>query len=727
MFKSFLISVYPTVRALSSIKVPRPRKSFFVLLAIFILLSVFGYFSYEYIFKDLPSPRSLASQPIPLTTHIRDRNGTELYKIYSNQNRTLVKLSDLPPYISQAIISIEDKDFYHHRGFSLTGTLRAAWRIITNQRVEGGSTITQQLVKTSLLTPERTLQRKIKELVLSVAVESLYSKSQILEMYLNRVSFGGATYGIEEASETYFGKKASQLDLAQATLLAGLPASPTTYSPFGNHPELAKTRQKEVLRQMVAENYITWDQAEAASAQELKFRPPGGEILAPHFVMYVKDLLAQKYGADVIEQGGLDVTTSLDLSVQQMTQQIVSEEIAKIQYLHITNGAALVTKPQTGEILAMVGSADYFDLAHDGNVNVTLSPRQPGSSIKPVNYSLAFSKGFTPASIIDDTPITYSVPGQPSYTPINYDGHYHGRVTLRTALGSSYNVPAVKLLAANGVDAMINLGQKMGITTWNDRSRFGLSLTLGSGEVTMTDISTVYGVFANAGARVDLHPILSVRDSQGNLLEDFRCPAKTSFIHLLTSSVFAADASATEITSCPSEQVISPGIAFLITDILADNTARTPTFGPNSLLKIPGHTVAVKTGTTNNLRDNWTIGFTPNVLVAVWVGNNDNTPMSYVASGVTGASPIWNRIITNLIKDQPDSPFTPPPGIIKVNVCTITGQLSCAACPAKSDYYLEGTQPQTTCTDDQIKQIIDKNSSETQNRDKLLNGVSTWH
>ncbi len=730
MLKSFLKGFYPAARLLSSIKFRRPPKSFFVVFFLLLLLSVFSVFTYFYVFKDLPSPQSLATVPLPLTTHIRDRNGVELYKIYSNQNRTLVKLSDLPPYLREAVISIEDKDFYHNRGFSVPGIIRAlysnlACSVDKNQcSLQGGSTITQQLVKTSLLSPERTIRRKLRELVLSVIVESLYSKDQILEMYLNRVSFGGSSYGIEEASQTYFGLPASQLDLAQSALLAGLPASPTTYSPFGSHPDLAKARQQEVLRRMVQDGYITWDQAQSASAEDLKFKPPGGTILAPHFVMYVKELLAQKYGSDVVEQGGLDVTTSLDLSTQELAQQVVSQEIAKIQYLHITNGAALVTRPATGEILAMVGSRDYFDIAHDGNVNVTLSPRQPGSSIKPVNYSLAFSRGFTPASIIDDSPITYSTPGQPPYTPINYDNRFHGRVTLRTALANSYNIPAVKLEAANGVVNMAALGQKMGITTWTDPSRFGLALTLGSNEVTMADMAVVYGVLANSGARVDLHPILSVKDSQGHVLEELRCPTKSEAS--LTSALFfppvlAAQASATEITSCPSEQVISPGVAFLVTDILTDNTARTPTFGANSLLKIPGHTVAVKTGTTNNLRDNWTIGFTPNILVAAWVGNNDNTPMSYVASGITGASPIWNRIITPLIQDQPDAPFVPPPDIIKVNVCTLTGQLACGSCPTRAEYFLSGTQPRTACTGDQIKQILDKSAAP---RDKLLNGAS---
>ena len=497
----------------------------------------------------------------------------------------------------------------------------------------------------------------MRELVLAMAVEILYSKDQILEMYLNRVSYGGETYGVEEASQIYFGKPVKELTLAEASLLAGLPASPTTYSPFGSKPELAKNRQKEVLRRMVEDGYITWDQAQKTSNEELKFMPQTVDIKAPHFVMYVRELLAEKYGADVVEQGGLDVTTSLDLSIQDQAEKIVKDETAKVAYLHIGNGAALVTNPNTGEILAMVGSRDYFDTKADGNVNVTRALRQPGSSIKPVNYALSFINNFTPGSLINDSPITYNVAGQPSYSPVNYDGKFHGKVTLRTALASSYNIPAVKLLAANGIDKFINLGQKMGITTWDDPSRFGLSLTLGGGEVTMLDMAKVFGVFANTGLRTDLQSILLVRDAKGKVLE--------------------------KMESVKSERVMDTRIAYLISDILSDNSARAPAFGYSSDLFIPGQMVAVKTGTTNNLKDNWTIGYTPNRVVAVWVGNNDNSSMSYVASGVTGASPIWRKIMNAILDKQAPTVFTPPSDLIKVNICIITGELTCAGCPTK--------------------------------------------
>lgn len=663
----------------------------YLVLALLSLLFLGGVWIYVYVFEDLPSVQILTTEAVPLTTHIRDRNGTELYKIYKNQNRTLVHLVDLPQYLIQATVSIEDKDFYSHPGFSITGIVRAFWTNLINHDQQGGSTITQQLVKTALLSPEKTYRRKIRELVLAIEVESKYSKDQILEMYLNRVSYGGEAYGIEEASQTYFGKSATKLNLAEATLLAGLPASPTTYSPFGAHPESAKIRQKEVLQRMVDDSYLTWTEANTASLQEIKLAPQRIDIKAPHFVMYVRDLLAQKYGTAALEQGGLDVITSLDLATQEMAQKIVSEEVAKVSYLHIGNGAALVTNPGTGEILAMVGSKDYFDILGDGNVNVTISARQPGSSIKPINYAVALSRGFTPSSILDDSPITYRVAGQPDYSPVNYDGRFHGKVSLRTALGSSYNVPAVKVLAADGVGSMIDMGQKMGITTWNDSSRYGLSLTLGGGEVKMVDLATAYGVLANQGSRVDLNPILLVRDAKGNILEQQQ---------------------STKVA------VLDPRIAYLLSDILSDNIARTPAFGPKSDLFIPGSQVAVKTGTTNNLRDNWTLGYTPNRLVAVWVGNNDNSPMSYVASGVTGASPIWRKIMNNLLKDSPSAGFSAPQDLIKVAVCEQTGQLACASCPGKESYFIPGTEPKSACTDEQIKKYIEDHA-------KLLEGIHT--
>ncbi|MEK9200446.1 MAG: PBP1A family penicillin-binding protein [Patescibacteria group bacterium] len=713
---NFLKSIYPLVDILQLIRFPRIKPLVVLSLG---FICVLGFSIYVFILKGLPSPSSLAATPIPQTTHIRDRNGQELYKIYSGENRTPIKLGDLPDHVKQAVIAIEDKDFYSHSGFSVQGLSRALISNIKKQSLQGGSTITQQLVKISLLSPERTLIRKLRELALAIAVESMYTKDEILEMYLNRVGFGGSSYGIEEAARTYFGVGAKDLTLSQATLLAGLPASPTIYSPYGSHPELAKSRQKEVLRRMVEDGYITWDQAEAASGSDLTFKPPATTIAAPHFVMYIKEILTRKYGPELVEQGGLDVITSLDLDLQEKAEDIVAGEVAKVSYLHITNGAALVTNPKTGEILAMVGSKNYFDIASDGQVNVTKALRQPGSSIKPINYALALQKGFTPSSIIEDTPVTYKTPGQPNYSPQNYDNRYHGRVSLRTALAASYNVPAVKLLSANGIENMISLATQMGISTWTDTSRYGLSLTLGGGEVTMLDMATVYGTFANMGQKVPTQSILSVRDSRGRLLEEFRCDKQSlSALRLALSTapqVHAAEALVTEITSCPSEEVLNPGIAYMITDILSDNAARAPTFGTNSQLNLSPKRVAVKTGTTNSLRDNWTIGYTSNIVTLVWVGNNDNTPMSYVASGVTGASPIWKKLMLEAIARYPSEELAAPAGLNKVAICPLTGEKACASCGGKFEYFLPGTEPEKTCSDEQIKKV----------RDQILTGAST--
>lgn len=625
----------------------------FFLVSIVVSMALFSGFSYLYteIFLDLPSPEELKHKPLPVSTRILDRNGNVLYRIYEDENRTIVPLSEMPISLIQATIAIEDQDFYNHHGFSLRGILRA---FISNQQgesVQGGSTLTQQLVKNRLLSPERTFQRKIKELILAILVENTYSKNEILEMYLNQAPYGGSTYGIEEASQKFFGKSATFLTLSESALLAGLPASPTTFSPYGSNPELAKQRQIEVLRRMAEEGYITWEDANSAAGDGLVLTPRGVEIEAPHFVMYVRSLLADRYGEDLVANGGLLVTTTLDLATQKTAQQIVSSEVEKITNLRVSNGAALVTEPKTGAILAMVGSVDYFDFEHDGQVNVTLRPRQPGSSIKPLTYALAFEAGKKPSDYIQDTPITYTAEGSPPYSPKNYDGKYHGKVTLRESLASSYNIPAVKLLAELGVSHMLEKAPSFGITTWDDPKRFGLSLTLGGGEVLLTQMAELYGTFANQGMHTHLNPIIEVKTYDGEILYQNVCVLKGN---------------------CQSEKVITSAVAYQVTDILKDNEARTPAFGPQSTLVIPNQEVAVKTGTTNNLRDNWTIGYTSDRLVAVWVGNNDNTSMSYVASGITGASPIWNKIMRTQLDAEDPHVFAVPESITLAEVCTQT-------------------------------------------------------
>jgi 1A family penicillin-binding protein len=624
--------------------------------------------------KDLPSPANLNKpSAYPISTKILDRNGKLLYEIYADQNRTPVKLDDLPQYLKEATISIEDKNFYRHHGFDTGGLLRAAYKTLTGQRLEGGSTITQQLVKVALLTPERTLTRKVKEAILTVATEILYSKNQILEMYLNHIPYGGTAYGIEAASHRFFNKAAKDLSLAEATLLVGLPQAPSRYSPLGN-PDSANARQSLVLDRMVEDKYISQETATTAKNAELHFADDGTDISAPHFVMYVREMLEEKYGINKVEQGGLRVTTTLDLDLQNAAQATLSAELASLKRLKISNGAGLVTNPATGEVLAMIGSKDYFSTDIDGKVNVTTRLRQPGSSIKPLNYALGLeTKVITPSTMLLDTPICFSVTGQADYCPKNYDNTFRGLSQIRFALGNSLNIPAVKVLSLNSLGNFISFSRRMGITSWTDPTQYGLSLTLGGGEVMMTDMATAFGVFANGGIKVPLRPILKVEDSSGKVLEEYN----------------------PEDGKRSGERVLSEQTSFLISHILSDNNARAGAFGTSSVLNVPGKTVSVKTGTTNNLRDNWTIGYTPTLLVATWVGNNDNSPMSYVASGVTGASPIWQKIMRYALRDVKTAGIEKPEGIEGASVCSDSGTLPSAETPCETryEYFIEGTVP----------------------------------
>ncbi len=658
----------------------RFRFKFRIILPIFLLLFVFLLF-YLLILKDLPSPKELTKREPEVSTKIYDRNGNLLYKIYKDKNRTILPLTQVPTHVRLATLAAEDAEFYSHPGFSIKGILRAIFQDIQNHSLQGGSTITQQLVKNVLLSPERTITRKIKEVVLSVEVEANYTKDQILEMYLNEVSYGGTAYGIEEGSESYFGKDVRDLNLAEAAFLAGLPKSPTLYSPFGQNPDFAFERQREILHLMVVNKFITTDQEEEALNERLTFVPNKTEIKAPHFVMYIRQLLVDKYGEDMVEKGGLEVTTSLDLKIEETAEKIVKDEVDKLKGLHVGNGAALVVSPTTGEILAMVGSKDYFDVKDDGNVNITTRLRQPGSSIKVVNYAYALGHGYTPASIINDSPITYITPGSPAYTPKNYDGQFRGNVTLRSALAESRNIPAIKVLASYGVPKMIEEGRQMGITTWEDSSQYGLSLTLGGGAVKALDLAKVYSVIANYGKRPDMLPILQIKDYKGHLLEK---------------------------NSPQNYQVLDPRVAYSLIDILKDNYARSPEFGLNSSLVIKDHPeVAVKTGTSNDLRDNWTAGFNQDYLVLTWVGNNDNSSMSRIASGITGASPIWNKIMSAILADSPSIDWKTPDNLIRIN------------CLGKGEWFLKESVPANYCKPTPTPTAIDIN-------DKILDsGVRT--
>ena len=702
---------------------PTPLKTRLIIIFSFLFLYYVLNTTY-YILNTLPSPHLLSTNPPHLTTIIFDRYEQPLYKIYRDENRSLVKLADLPQYISLAHIAIEDQNFYRHHGFDLRGIFRA---ILTNTynpstnrtSLQGGSTITQQLIKNALLTPEKTLSRKLRELILAIWTEQIYSKDEILEMYLNQVAYGGTAYGIQAASEQYFDKPATQLTLAEATFLAGLPAAPTTYSPFGSQPEKAHTRHLQVLNQMEKQGYLTPEQVTELAETKLKFTTTKESIQAPHFVMYTRNLLAQELSDDLVHHGGLKVTTTLDLQFHQAAQQIVTREVQSLYNLNVTNGAVLVTDPGTGEILVMVGSQNYFDTEHDGQVNLTQRLRQPGSSIKPVLYSTALQNGFTPASVIQDTPITFQSPGSPPYSPKNYDNKFHGPVTLRQALASSYNVPAVKVLATLGLPKMLTQAKNLGINSWDhNSSRFGLSLTLGGGEVTMLEMATVYGTLANYGARLNLNPIVEIKNQQNQVLYQNPC--------LFDNPQFENDHQFQFLpTQCFKSLPLSAAIAYQITDILKDNSARAPAFGTHSVLHFPQQEVAVKTGTSDDLKDNWTIGYTTDHLVVAWVGNNDSTPMNRIASGITGASPIWNHTISLTLDPENPHQFPKPTDLIKVKICTLTGQKTCSGCPSRDEYFVPGTEPQTACSPEHIQNLLQQQDKPKTDRDQILTGTFT--
>ena len=680
---------------------PAPKAAVF-----FGFLVLFAFVFWLTILRDLPSSRTLLTREQEVSTKIYDRNGILLYKIYKDKNRTIVSLSEVPLHVRLATLAAEDAEFYNHAGFSVRGILRAIIKNLQKRELSGGSTITQQLVKNALLSPEKTITRKVREIILSMGVELTFTKDEILEMYLNEVSYGGTAYGIEEASQVYFGKNVGELTVSEAALLAGLPKSPTKYSPFGANPDLAIERQQEVLHLMKVNKYITEEQEVASAGETLTFAPNKTDIKAPHFVMYVRSQLVEKYGEEVVEKGGLEVITTLDYSIQKMTEEVVKSEVSKLGRLNVGNGAALVMSPGSGEILAMVGSKDYFAQEADGNVNVTLRLRQPGSSIKVVNYAYALSNEYTPATILDDSPVTFSVPGQPPYSPKNYDSTYRGKLPLRNALAESRNIPAVKVLASYGVTKMIEQGQKMGITTWDDPSKFGLSLTLGGGEVKLIDLAKVYATIANYGRRPEMVSILRITNYKGKVLEEYSC-AGNNF--LTVEAVEAAK------NACDWEEILDPRIAYLLIDILKDNQARAPAFGTSSYLAINGHPeVAVKTGTSNDLKDNLTAGFNQKYLVVTWVGNNDGSAMSRIASGVTGASPIWNKIMSALLTKEENHDWEVPEGLVKINVCPLTGTLPCEGCDGKAEWFLQEKAPKRACSLETIQKIKEEKEKEGQ-------------
>lgn len=645
------------------------------------------YFS---IFYKLPSPKQLKNfNSIPLSTQILDRKGKLLYSIYKREKRSIIKLKDLPVYVSQATIAIEDKDFYHHQGVSLVGGIfRAIKDTILKNQLQGGSTITQQLVKSALLTPERTIRRKIREIILAYWTELIFTKEEILELYLNQIPYGGTAYGIEEAAKRYFNKSAKSLTLDEAAFLAGLPQAPSLYSPYRN-PHLAQKRRNEVLLAMKKLKFIDETIYQKNIKKNLVIAPLKEIINAPHFVFFVKEELEKNFNIKEIETAGFKIYTTLDLEIQKYAENVIKEELEKVKNLHITNGAALITRPPTGEILAMVGSVDFF-ATPSGSFNVTTALRQPGSSIKPLNYAVGIERRLvTPATIFLDIPVCFTAPGQPkAYCPVNYDGQFHGPQSLRFSLGNSFNIPAVKMLALNGVKDFIASASAFGITTFKNPKNYGLSLTLGGGEVKMIEMAQAFSAFPNRGKVKNLISILKIVDKNNKTIYQYHDPnLKKDINRPLSFPNFLA---------ISGKKVISEETAFLISHILLDNNARTIAFGPSSFLNIPGKAVSVKTGTTDDKRDNWTIGFTPNFLLTVWVGNNDNSPMNpYLTSGVTGAAPIWNKIMTYLLKNQPDLWPIKPDNVVGYQVCWNSGEIKKENqdCPTRFEYFIKGTEP----------------------------------
>ena len=676
-------------------------------------LIVFTVFSFVIFAKDLPSPNKLSARDSSLSTKIFDRGGKLLYDIYGDKNRALVTWNELPQYVRDATVAIEDKNFYQHQGFSPIGIGRAVFRIFFFQKLEGGSTITQQVVKNTLLSPERTVTRKIKEFILAIQVERKYTKDEILQIYLNEVPYGGTAWGIEAAAQTYFDKEAKDLTMTEAVILAGLPQSPSFYSPYGTNPKVYIERAEDVVRRMREDGYISKDQEEQLKKDipSVQFSPDDQGIKAAHFVFYVRDILVERYGEKLVEQGGLRVTTSLDLELQEKAQQIVTDEVAKLANFKVGNGSAVVIDPATGEILAMVGSKDYFAKDYDGQVNVALSLRQPGSALKPFTYATAFKAGYTPAFVIMDVATEFPGVGQPMYKPVNYDGKYRGPVQVRFALGNSINIPAVKMLALVGIKNMLRTAYEAGLTslepTDENLKRFGLSVTLGGGEVRLLDLTSAFGTLANRGVKIEPGPILKVEDRGGKLLEEKK--------------------------ESRGKNVIGEDVSFLISHILSDNNARAAVFGPSSLLNVAGKSVAVKTGTTDDKRDNWAVGYTPSVVVGVWVGNNDNSQMNpQIASGVTGATPIWNGIMRTALEGKSAEQFAKPDNVIALEIDAFGGGLPCRDFPKRSEYFIKGTEPTKDCLVQKTLDgreyyiFVEFDPVSTDGRNRWQEGIDAW-
>ena len=621
--------------------------------------------------KELPDFTQLDRRRVFQTARILDRNGALLGEFNDPEGgrRTLVSLDRIPRALRDATIAAEDANYYQHPGFDVVAILRALYLNVRGREiVSGASTITQQLIKNTLLTPEQTPDRKIKEAILAWEVSRRYSKDRVLELYLNEVYYGNLAYGVEAAAQTYFGKSVSDLDLAELTFIAGLPQAPSAYDPYVN-PQAARGRQDYVLEQMVRNGMISPQQADTARARPIALRPKqeSGPIQAPHFVNFVRQLLERSYSPDTLFREGLQIRTTLDLRLQQQAEKAARDQIAELRQRNANNAALVAIEPGRGEILAMVGSVDYDDVSIAGQVNVALADRQPGSALKPFTYLTAFQRGWAPSTMVMDVPTTFGG----TYTPLNFDQKFRGPVSVRRALAASLNVPAVKALEIVGIDAMLQTAHQMGINGLRDPARYGLSVTLGGGEVTLLDLTYAYAPFANNGLQSGLP-----------LADADRTPASRQFEPVAILEIRRGDGALLyEQKPAEPKQVVDPGLAYLITDILSDDEARAETFGANSPLKL-SRPSAAKTGTTDNFRDSWVIGYTPDLVTGVWVGNSDGSEMNDVVSAA-GAGRIWHTFMETALADVQPKPFPRPADVTTREVCKLSGLLPTAECPEK--------------------------------------------
>ena len=615
------------------------RNLFFFFGGLTLLIAGFVFLSVATI--KIPDFRSFEERKVVGSTKIYDRTGEILlYDVHQDVRRTVIPYSEMGVNIKNATVAIEDSSFYQHRGIRLKSTLRALlYNLLSGKTLQGGSTITQQIIKNTLLTPEKTATRKIKEWILALKIENVLSKESILETYLNETPYGGNIYGVKEATQSFFNKEPRNLTLAEATYLAAIPKAPTFYSPYGKNREKLDSRKNLVLKRMLDLDFINEKEYIQAQTETVSFRPQEKfGIKAPHFVFFIKEYLEQKYGRDVVENSGLKVITTLDYEMQSKAEEIVlNHALENEKKFGGENGSMVALDPKTGQILVMVGSRDYFDKGIDGNYNVAMAKRQPGSSFKPFVYATAFKAGYTPDSIIFDLPTEFqttcgvygrALPGyrqDDCYSPRNYNGKFLGPISIKSALQQSINLVAVKMLYLVGVDESIKTAREMGLATLSDSSRYGLALVLGGGEVTLLDMTSAYGVFATGGIRRPAKSILKIENAGGKTLEEFQNEEY---------------------------QVLPENIALIMSNVLSDNEARVPTFGRNSSLYVPGWQVAAKTGTTNNWRDGWLIGYTPSLSLGTWTGNNDNRSMSRSASTVAG--PMWKEFMSWALQTFPE-------------------------------------------------------------------------